>query len=104
TDLPERFRPVAIARGGDRNQRDLDTVPAQPGCGELGLREREPTAAGADANQHGTTCVRQAVVRRGAVDGCARTRSAPAPGAASRSDPRSSTLVFQTEQVTHSVS
>jgi hypothetical protein len=55
SDLAERTRPVPIARRGDGNERDLDARPAQPGRSELGLREREPTAAGTDADQHGTS-------------------------------------------------
>jgi len=54
-DLPERPRPVAVAGGRDRDQRDLDAGSAQMRGAPLGLRQREPTAAGADADQHGTT-------------------------------------------------
>ena len=57
-DLTERLRAVAVARGRDRHERNLDAVAAQMARGQLGLREREPTAAGADAYQHGTACVR----------------------------------------------
>ena len=53
-DLAERPRTVAVARGRDRDERDLDAGRAQPRGSELGLREGEPTAAGADADQHGT--------------------------------------------------
>jgi hypothetical protein len=51
-DLAERLRPVAVARGRDRHEGDLDPRCAQARGGELGLREREPTAAAADADQH----------------------------------------------------
>ena len=54
TDLTEGARTIAVARCRDRNERDLDTRRAQPRCSELGLRECEPTAAGTDADQHGT--------------------------------------------------
>jgi hypothetical protein len=56
SDLAERACAVAVAGGRDGNERDLDTRPAQPGRRQLGLREREPTAAGTDADQHGTRC------------------------------------------------
>src|SRR5205807_5630775 len=54
TDFAERSGAVAVARSGDRHERDLDTRTAKPRRGQLGLRERESTAAGADADQHGT--------------------------------------------------
>ena len=56
SDLAKGTCAVTVARSRDRNKRDLDTRPAQPGRRELGLREREPTAAGTDADQHGTRC------------------------------------------------
>ena len=56
SDLAEGTRAVTVARCRDGNERDLDTRRAQPRCSELGLREREPTAAGTDADQHGTNC------------------------------------------------
>ena len=56
SDLAKGTCAVAIARRRDGNERDLDARPAQPGRSELGLREREPTAAGTDADQHGTRC------------------------------------------------
>src|SRR6266516_2111483 len=55
-DLTERAGAIAIPRGRDGYERDLDTRPSQPGRCQLGLREREPTAAGTDADQHGTRC------------------------------------------------
>ena len=56
-DLPERLRPVAVARGRDRDERDLDPVSttrlsAQRLGGALRLGEREPTAARPDADEH----------------------------------------------------
>ena len=56
-DLPERLRPVAVARGRDRDERDLDPVSttrrsAQRRGGTLRLGEREPTAARPDADEH----------------------------------------------------
>jgi hypothetical protein len=53
-DLAERSRSVAIARGRDRDERDLDPRPPQRLRGPLGLGEREPTAARADAKKHGS--------------------------------------------------
>jgi hypothetical protein len=64
TDLAERLRAVAVARSRDRHECELDAVAAQPHGRQLGLREREPTSAGADANQHGTVCVPIASARR----------------------------------------
>ena len=54
TDLAERAPAVTITCRRDRHERDLDAGPTQSLCRELGLREREPTAAGTDADQHGT--------------------------------------------------
>src|SRR5437764_13096087 len=48
-DLAERLRPVAVARGRDGDARDLDARCARARRGELRPREREPTAAAADA-------------------------------------------------------
>ena len=56
SDLAEGARTIAVARCRDWHERDLDTRRAQPRRSELGLREREPTAAGTDADQHGTRC------------------------------------------------
>ena len=53
-DLAERLRPVAVTGRGDRDERDLDPGPVQRRDGALGLGEREPTAAGTDAQQHGS--------------------------------------------------
>ena len=50
-DLAERLRPVFVARGRDRDERDLDTVAPQPIGRELGLRQREPATAAADPDQ-----------------------------------------------------
>src|SRR5206468_13022518 len=105
SDLAERLGPIAIAGRGDRDERDLDAGSAQPRSGALGLSQREPTAAGADANKHDTTLAAAASWRRttgGA--GYGRTPSAPAPGAGDRSGPRSSALVLETEQVPHRIS
>ena len=57
-DLAERPRPIAIAGGRHRHERELETRAAQPSDRQLRLGEREPTAAGADANQHGSGDVR----------------------------------------------
>ena len=62
-DLAERPRAIAVARGRDRHERDLDPGPAQRLGGALGLGEREPTAAGADAKQHSTAGSRCAARR-----------------------------------------
>ena len=52
-DLAERPRAVAVAGGRDRDERDLDAGPPQKRVrGELGLGEREPTAARPDADEH----------------------------------------------------
>ena len=51
-DLAERLRAVAVAGRRDRHERDLDTGAAQTAGGELRLGEREPTAAGTDADEH----------------------------------------------------
>ena len=77
-DLAERARPVAVARGCDRNQGDLDPRPSQRLDRALGLGEREPTAARADANQHDSggrwrSPERRTHARHAA--GCGRTRS-----------------------------
>ncbi len=44
-DLAERARAIAVARGGDRDERDLDAVATQHRAGLLGLRQCEPRAA-----------------------------------------------------------
>src|SRR5437879_13162902 len=64
TDLTERASAIAVAGRRDGNESDLDARPAQPARGQLGLREREPTAAGTDADQHCTRCARRAFRRR----------------------------------------
>ena len=74
-DLAERPRPVAVAGGRDRHERDLDPGPAQPLDRELGLGEREPTAAGADANQHGSGGVRAFGTAAAALAPRGRTRT-----------------------------
>ena len=73
---------------------------------QLGLREREPTAAGTDADQHDTMLRFGSRLTAHALraDERARTRSAPARAAAARSGSRSSALVLETEEVTHRVS
>ena len=48
-DLAERFRPVAVAGRGDRDERDLDSLPAEPVAGQLGLSQREPATAASDS-------------------------------------------------------
>jgi hypothetical protein len=62
-DLAEGLRPVPVARGRHRDERQLDAGGAQPGDGLLRLGEGEPTAARADANEHGTPHVRRASAR-----------------------------------------
>src|SRR5262249_61457220 len=52
-ELAERLRAIPVAGGGDGYECDLKTVVAEMRRGKLGLREREPTSAGADADQHG---------------------------------------------------
>jgi hypothetical protein len=52
SDLAERPRPVAVACGRDRDQRDLETRPAQRIRSALGLGQRQPATARADAKQH----------------------------------------------------
>ena len=104
SDLTKWTRAVTVARRGDGNERDLDARPAQARRSELGLREREPTAAGTDADQHGTRCAWRASDRT--ADACARARrrSAPGRGAGGRSGSPTSTLVLETEEVTHRIS
>jgi hypothetical protein len=51
-DLAERTRAVAIAGRRDRHERKLDAGRPQRREGALGLGEREPTAATADADEH----------------------------------------------------
>src|SRR4029078_11974161 len=79
---------------------------AQTRRGELGLREREPTAAAADADQHNATAVSRAArtrMHRGAAPG--RMLSAPATAADVPSASRASALVLaETEQVSHRLS
>jgi len=52
TELAEGARSVTVACGRDRDERDLDPRPAQRSRGALGLDQRQPTSAGADAKQH----------------------------------------------------
>ena len=82
-DLAERLRAIAVAGGRDGHQRDLDPGRPEPRRRALGLGQREPTAAAADADQHSALgAVRPArrVTRLAASS--ARTRSAPAKAAA----------------------
>jgi hypothetical protein len=104
SDLAERLRPVAVAGRRDRHERDLQARPPQPLRCQLGLSEREPTAARADANQHGRVSAPGPSGRSGAAAGSARTPSAPGGGAVARSGQPSSALVLETEEVTHRVS
>ena len=85
-DLAERLRAVAVARGRDRHERDLDPGPAQRGRRALGLGEREPTAAGADAKQHSGAWERCATRHTRVVSpaGCERTQWGSAAAAAGR--------------------
>ncbi len=62
-DLAERPRPVAVAGRRDRDERDLDARAPQPLRRLLGLREREPTAAGADAYEHSEPSAAPAAAR-----------------------------------------
>ena len=54
-DLAERTRTVAVAGGRDRDERKLDAGRSQRREGALGLGEREPTAATADADEHSSS-------------------------------------------------
>ena len=107
-DLAERLRAVAVAGGRDRYERDLDPGPAQRCRRTLGLGEREPTAAGTDAEQHrgarGLCATRHTPCAWTA--GCERTQSESAAGAAARSRRAASRLLLlsQPEQVAHDVS
>ena len=84
-DLAERPRAIAVAGGRDRNERDLDSGPSQLLRGDAGLSEREPTAAGADTNEHGTSTSGALAARTSsAAAEHARRRSAPEGGAACR--------------------
>ena len=86
-DLAEGPRPVAVARRRDRHECDLDPGPPQPLRGLLRLGEREPTAAGTDANEHSFRATRASLAergRRGCSAGSARTPSAPAGAMAAR--------------------
>src|SRR2546423_11969566 len=106
SDLAERLRAIAVAGRRDRNQCNLDPRAAQAGSGELRLREREPTAAAADADQHTAPAfgtIGRTSTHRGAAP--ERTRSEPAAAAAFRSACRLSALVLaETEEVPHSLS
>ena len=86
-DLAERPRTVAVANGRDRHQRDLHARPPQPLGSELGLGEREPTAARADPEQHGRrrAPAGSGRTRRSLAGGCERRPSAPGSEAAGRS-------------------
>ncbi len=79
-DLPERLRPVAVARGRDRDERDLHPWPAQRLGGAFGLGEREPTAAGADADEHSG----DALPWRPGTAGTRRSRATPTAGSGRR--------------------
>ena len=112
-DLPERLRPIAVAGCGDRDERDLDALPLDPRPAKrfdcaAGLGEREPTAAGTDAQQHGSGERSRCAPRRtrcGPGAGYGRTRSAPAAEAADREGNAASLRVLpQTEQVSHDLS
>ena len=59
-DLAERLRPVAVAGGRDRHERELEPGPAQPLDRELGLRQREPATPRADPEEHGARPPRRA--------------------------------------------
>jgi hypothetical protein len=84
-DLAERTSAIAIARRRYGHQRDLDARPPQPICGNAGLSEREPTAAGADAYEHGTsTNAAPAARTSSAAVERERTRSEPGREAACR--------------------
>ena len=74
-DLAERLRAVAVAGGRDRHERDLDARRAQARGSELGLREREPTAAAADADQHSATRLRTGWPHSDAPRGRTRTNA-----------------------------
>ena len=52
TDLAERAAPVAVAGGRDRDERDLAPRAAELVGRERRLRQREPAAARADADEH----------------------------------------------------
>src|SRR5581483_3246825 len=96
--------------GRDRDERDLDPRAAQARGGELGLRQRQPTAAAADAYQHtAPASVRAARTAPDPAAAPARTPSAPAAAAAARASVRGpasrpSALVLETEQVPHRLS
>src|SRR5206468_12466575 len=103
-DLAERTRAVAVTRSRDGNECNLDAVAAELTCGQLSLREREPTAAGADADQHDTRCAWPASDHTLFGAAHARRLSAPARGPGDRSGSASSAFVLQPEQVAHRVS
>src|SRR5436309_65640 len=73
--------------------------------GKLRLREREPTAAAADADQHSVPVfaptARRTSHRAGARE---RTRSVPATAAADQSAWASALVLAETEQVPHRLS
>jgi len=85
-DLAERPLPVAVAGRRDRDERDLEAGLSKAIGNEAGLGEGKPTAAGADANEHGNSS-RAASAGRTARCAAApgRRRSEPARGAAARS-------------------
>src|SRR5213078_1956771 len=63
-DLTERLRPVLVARGRDRHERDLDAVPAQLLRRELGLRQGEAATPAADPQEHRAGLVASSAARR----------------------------------------
>ena len=80
-DLPEGARSITVSGGGHRYEGDLDARPAERLDRLLGLRQREPTTARPDAQQHGSGAARRCGSRRtrASTGGeCARRRSAPA--------------------------
>ena len=87
-DLAERTRAVMITGSGDGHKSDLDPGPAKSLGGPPSLGESEPTAAGTDAQQHGSgdgwLCGSRRT-RAARVGGCGRTRSVPEAAAADRS-------------------
>src|SRR5581483_5253878 len=74
-DLSERPSPVAVARGRDRHEGDLDARAADRGGRLLRLGQREPRAARPDTNEHSATSLP-------AVNG--RTTGTPAGHAGTR--------------------
>src|SRR4051812_22393685 len=106
-DLAERLRAVPVTGRRYRNERDLDSGTADARRSELRLREREPTAAAADADQHSVSAVSPAGrTTRCPAAGPERMLSVPATAADDPSACRASAslVLAETKEVAHRLS